>query len=151
MRQLRFAALLAASTMLLVAAVDPHVAIPHRQDGMKTMGRTFKGVIDQLKTSSPDAQAVKLGSAQLAQLAKQVPGWFPAGSGPDTGVKTAVKPAVWTNPGDFHAKAAALASAADALAAGAARSSDPATLMPLVRQVGGACKACHDAYKNPDH
>jgi len=151
MRRLSFAALLAAGTLFLVAAVDPHVAIPKRQDGMKMIGRTFKGINDQLKASTPDAQALKLGSAQLAQLATQVPSWFPAGTGPETGIKTAVKPAVWTNPGDFHAKAVALASATSALAAGAAKSSDPAVLTPLVRQVGGACKACHETYKTPDH
>jgi cytochrome c556 len=151
MRQLSIAALLAAGTLFLVAAVDPHVAIPKRQDGMKQIGRTFKGINDQLKASTPDAQALKLGSAQLAQLAKQVPSWFPAGTGPETGVKTEVKANVWTNPADFHAKAAAFASAADALAAGAAKSGDPAVLTPLVRQVGGACKACHETYKTPDH
>lgn len=151
MRQLSFAALLGAGTLFLVAAVDPHVAIPKRQEGMKMVGRTFKGINDQLKSSTPDAQALKLGSAQLAQLAREVPSWFPAGTGPETGIKTEVKPAVWTNPADFHAKAAALASATSALAAGAANSSDPAVLTPLVRQVGGACKACHETYKTPDH
>jgi cytochrome c556 len=80
-----------------------------------------------------------------------VPSWFPAGSGPDTGVKTAVKAAVWTNPADFHAKAVALASATRALASAAANSSDPAVLTPLAHQVGGACKACHETYKTPDH
>ncbi len=151
MRQLSFASLVAAGAIFLVAAVDPHVAIPKRQDGMKLVGRTFKGINDQLKASTPDAQALKLGSAQLAQLAKQVPSWFPAGSGPDMGVKTEAKADIWAKPADFHAKALALASATDALAAGAARSSDPAVLTPLVQQVGGACKACHIAYKTEDH
>ena len=151
MRQYSLAALLAAGAVLLVAAVDPHVAISKRQDGMKLVGRTFKGINDQLKSSTPDAQALKLGSAQLAQLAKQVPSWFPRGTGPETGVKTAAKADVWTNPADFRAKAAALATTTAALANAAATSSDPAVLTPLVRQVGGACKACHETYKTPDH
>jgi len=151
MRRLSLAALLAAGTVFLVAAVDPHVAIPKRQDGMKTIGRTFKGINDQLKASTPDAQSIKLGAAQLDQLAHQVPSWFPRGSGPETGVKTAVKADVWTNPADFHAKAVALANATHALSAAAAASSDPAVLTPLVRQVGGACKACHETYKTPEH
>jgi len=150
MRSLSFAALLAAGGLVLVAAVDPHVAIPARQMGMKQIGRTFKGINDQLHASAPDAQALKLGSAQLAQLATQVPSWFPAGSGPDQGVKTAAKADIWTNQADFKAKAAALATATRALADGAAHSSDPAVLTPLVHQVGGACKACHDAYKVHD-
>ena len=147
MRSLSFAALLAAGGLFLVAAVDPHVAIPARQMGMKQVGRTFKGINDQLHASAPDAKALADGSAQLANLAKKVPSWFPAGSGPDTGVKTAAKADIWTNQADFKAKAAALATATRALADGAKHSSDPAVLTPLVRQVGGACKACHTTYK----
>lgn len=151
MRQLSVAALLAAGTLFLVAAVDPHVAIPARQAGMKQIGRTFKGISDQLKSSAPDAAQLKAETAQLADLATKVPSWFPAGTGPDTGVKTAVKADVWTHAADFHAKAAALASTTRALAAAAARTGDPAVLNPLAAQVGGACKACHQAYKTPDH
>jgi cytochrome c556 len=151
MRQISFAALLAAGTIFLVAAVDPHAAITRRQDGMKQIGRTFKGINDQLKTSAPDAQALKLGSAQLAQLARQVPSFFPAGSGPGTGIKTEAKADIWARPADFHAKAVALADATHALADAAAKSSDPAVLTPLVHQVGGACKACHETYKTEDH
>lgn len=151
MRRLSLAALLAAGTVFLVAAVDPHVAIPKRQDGMKQIGRTFKGINDQLKASTPDAQSIKLGAAQLDQLAHQVPNWFPKGSGPESGVKTGAKADIWTNAADFHAKAVALANATHALAGAAATSSDPAVLTPLVRQVGGACKACHETYKTPEH
>jgi cytochrome c556 len=150
MRQLSFAALLAAGTLFLVAAVDPHTVIPARQAGMKDVGRTFKGINDQLKSSAPDAKALKDGSAHLADLARQVPSWFPAGTGPEAGIKTAAKADIWTQPADFRAKAVALATATRALADGAARSSDPAVLTPLVREVGGACKACHTTYKTQD-
>ena len=136
---------------LLVAAVDPHTAIPARQMGMKQIGRTFKGINDQLHAASPNAVELKAGTAQLADLAVKVPSWFPAGTGPGTGVKTEVKADVWTHPADFHAKAAALASATHALELAAAKSSDPAVLAPLVHQVGGACKACHETYKMPEH
>jgi cytochrome c556 len=151
MRSFSFAALLAAGAVLLVAAVDPHVAIPKRQDGMKQIGRTFKGINDQLHASAPDADALRLGTAQLADLARQVPSWFPKGTGPDKGVKTAAKPDIWANKADFKAKAVALASATRALADAARTSSDPAVLTPLVRAVGGACKACHETYKTADH
>ncbi|MDB5693799.1 MAG: cytochrome c [Alphaproteobacteria bacterium] len=150
MRQISFAALLAAGAILLAAAVDPHVAIPARQMGMKQVGRTFKGINDQLHAAAPDAKALKEGTEQLDKLAKQVPGWFPAGSGPDSGVKTSAKASIWTEPADFHAKAVALAAATHALAEGAKHSGDPAVLTPLVRQVGGACKACHTTYKTQD-
>jgi cytochrome c556 len=151
MRQYSFAALLAAGAVLLVAAVNPQVDIPKRQAGMKQVGRTFKGINDQLHSGAPDADALRLGAAQLASLARQVPSWFPKGTGPETGVKTEAKADIWTHQADFRAKAAALATATSALADAAKGSSDPAVLTPLVRQVGAACKACHTAYKTEDH
>jgi cytochrome c556 len=151
MRRLSLATLLAAGTVLLVAAVDPHVAIPKRQDTMKQIGRTFKGINDQLHSSAPDAQSLKLGAAQLDQLAHQVPSLFPKGSGPESGIKTGAKADIWIHGADFRAKAVALAAATHALASAAATSSDPAVLTPLVRQVGGACKACHDTYRLSEH
>src|SRR3954462_4322370 len=120
MRRVSIAALAACALALVAAAkVDPNVAIPARQMGMKQVGRTFKGINDQLHASAPDAKALADGSAQLADLAKKVPSWFPAGTGPDTGVKTAAKADIWANPADFKAKAAALAAATRALADGA--------------------------------
>jgi len=152
MRILPVLALAACAVAPVAAAkVDPNVAIPARQMGMKQVGRTFKGINDQLHSGSPDAASVAAGAHQLADLARKVPGWFPAGSGPDTGVKTAAKAEIWAQPADFHAKAVALANATAALDQAAAKSADPAVLQPLVVQVGGACKACHTAYKVADH
>jgi cytochrome c556 len=133
------------------AKVDPNVAIPARQMGMKQVGRTFKGINDQLHSGAPDAAAVAAGAHQLADLARKVPSWFPAGSGPETGVKTSAKADIWAQPADFRAKAKALASATAALDRAAAKSADPTLLQPLVAQVGGACKACHTTYKAPEH
>jgi cytochrome c556 len=151
MRAIHIFALGAAGLFLVAAAVDPKVAIPARQMGMKQIGRTFKGINDQLHSGAPDAAAVKAGTQQLADLAAKVPSWFPRGTGPETGIKTAAKPDVWTKAADFRAKAAALASTTRALAAAAGRGADAATLAPLVTQVGGACKACHTTYKTPEH
>jgi cytochrome c556 len=142
---------LAVSAVALLAAVDPNVAIPARQMGMKQVGRTFKGINDQLHSGSPDSAALAAGAHQLADLARKVPSWFPAGSGPGTGVKTAAKAEIWAQPADFHAKAIALANATAALDRAAAKTADPAVLQPLAVQVGGACKACHTAYKVADH
>jgi cytochrome c556 len=146
-------AVLAACAVAPVAAakVDPNVAIPARQMGMKQIGRTFKGINDQLHSGAPDAAAVAAGAHQLADLSRKVPGLFPAGSGPETGVKTSAKAEIWAQPADFRAKAKALANATAALDRAAAKSADPAVLQPLVAQVGGACKACHTTYKAPEH
>jgi cytochrome c556 len=151
LRIVPIAALGAAACLLLVAAVDPRVAIPARQAGMKQIGRNFKAILDQLNAGTPDAAVLRTSTQQLADLAPKVPGWFPPGTGPESGVKTSVKALVWTQTADFAAKAAALASTTRVLAAAAAQSSDPAVLKPLVMQVGGACKACHTTYKVQEH
>ena len=144
-------ALLSAAAGLLVAAAgaDPKTVIPARQLGMKQIGRAFKGINDQLK-GGHEAAALKADSRQIATLAPKIPSWFPRGTGPNAGVKTAAKGNIWTSRRDFEAKAAALAKASSALAAAAAKNNDPATLRPLVAQVGGACKACHTTYKRQD-
>jgi cytochrome c556 len=141
----------AVSALVLVSAKpDPKVVIPARQAGMKQIGGAFKAIIDQMQSGSPDGMAVRLNAQKIAGLAPRVPAWFPRGTGPEARIKTAAKPDIWAHNADFNAKAAALASAANALAAGAATGSDRAVLGPLVKQLGGACKACHTSYKVQD-
>jgi cytochrome c556 len=118
---------------------------------MKQIGRNFKAIFDQLHAGTPDAAVVRTSAQQLADLASKAPGWFPPGTGPESGLKTSAKADIWVHPADFAAKAAALASSTRALAAAAAQTSDPAVLNPLAMQVGGACKACHTTYKAPEH
>jgi cytochrome c556 len=144
------AATTVAAVVLVSAKPDPKLVIPARQAGMKQIGGAFKAIIDQMQGGSPDGTAVRLNAQKIAGLAPRVPGWFPRGTGPEAGIKTAAKPDIWANNADFNAKAAALASAANALAAGAGTSSDRAVLGPLVKQLGGACKACHTTYKVQD-
>ncbi len=129
------------------AATQPKVMIQARQLGMKQVGQSFKRINDQVRSGSPDAALVKASAGQLATLAAKVPRWFPAGTGPDTGVKTAAKREIWTRAADFRSEAAAFAAATRNLAAAAAKSSDPGVLEPQIRRVGGTCKSCHTAFK----
>jgi cytochrome c556 len=140
------------AALMLVGAtpVDVKRTVEARQAGMKQIGKSFKAISDQARGGTPDAAIVKTNADELARLAAQLPRWFPAGSGPGQGVKTKVKPEVWTKPADFKAKAAALADATTALAEAARNGSDAAALAPHLRAVGGACKACHTDYKAAD-
>lgn len=154
MRSLPLAALAAACVLAggaAAAKLDPAAAIQARQAGMKSIGRNFKAINDQMRGGAPDAAVVAASAHELAGLATKVPSFFPAGTGPDSGVKTAVKPDVWSNAADFRAKAQALAVATRNLDAAAKKGGDMAALQPLVAQVGAACKACHTAYKIQDH
>lgn len=57
-------------------------------------------------------------------------------------------PAIWENPDDFGAKFAALTEAAagspEAVAGG------QESIGPVLQKLGGACKACHDDYRQAD-
>src|SRR4051812_22775444 len=84
-----------AATSVAAAKVDPAAAIQTRQAGMKAIGKGFKAINDQMRGGAPDAKAVAAAAHDLAGLAPRVPSWFPAGSGPESGLKTAAKPDVW--------------------------------------------------------
>lgn len=154
MRPTRLALLAAAAlaaTSVAAAKVDPAVAIQSRQLGMKQIGRDFKAINDQLRSGSADPKAIAAAAHDLAGLAPKIPSWFPAGTGQETGLKTAAKADIWAHNGDFRAKAKALALAAHNLDAAARKGGDASALQPLAGQVGGACKACHTTYKVSEH
>lgn len=149
MRQAGIILLVSAGFMLVsaAAALDPKVVIPARQLGMKQVGQNFKAINDQVRSGSPDAAVVRASARQLSGLAAKVPSWFPAGTGPNTGIKTAAKTEIWTRAANFKSEAAAFKAATHSLAAAANKSSDPAVLEPQIRRVGGTCKSCHTAFK----
>jgi cytochrome c556 len=84
---------------------------------------------------------------QIDQLATRIPSWFPAGSGPEAGVKTKAKPEIWTRPADFQAAAAGLASEAHRFDAVAA-SGDVNAVRAEFPALGKACKTCHDQFRD---
>jgi cytochrome c556 len=132
-----------------VAAADMSGVIHDRQAHYKQIGKAGKGIYDQLNSAAPDVAAIQAYAKTIDQLAPQIPSWFPAGSGPEAGVKTAAKPDIWTHPADFKAAAAGLASEAhkfDAVAAGGDLSAIRAEYNPL----GKACKTCHDQFRKKD-
>ncbi|MFM6931002.1 MAG: c-type cytochrome [Novosphingobium sp.] len=121
-----------------------------RHENFEGLGNAFKTIGDEMKAQAPDAQKVRAAAATVAAKAKDMPGWFPAGSGPDAGLKTDAKSEVWTKPDEFRAAMTAfqdssvkLLAAADGFAAG-----QPVVgLQEAVKQAGGTCKKCHDGFK----
>jgi cytochrome c556 len=116
-----------------------------RHDGMEQFGKDTKTLGRELKSSSPDLSVVRASAADIASLSKKMPGWFPAGTGPDVG-KTRAKPDIWQNARDFSSKLRNFQVAARAFDA-AARSGDVNAIKARGDDLGGACKACHDKYR----
>ena len=117
-----------------------------RQQGLKSLGAAFKVIRDELKGDSPDATKIRTASADITQAAAAIEGWFPAGTGPDSGVKTDAKPEVWTDPAGF-------ASARDAFVregkkwAQLGNSTDASAWKEGTVSLGQSCKGCHDKYR----
>jgi cytochrome c556 len=116
-----------------------------RHENYEKIGDAMKGISRELKGDSPDLGKVRAGAATIAQLAPQVPTWFPAGTGPDVG-KTEARAEIWQKPEDFAAKAKAFQHAAAAFDA-AAKGSDLAAIRSAQADLGKSCKGCHDLYR----
>lgn len=140
----------AASTALTAAApVSPAEAIKLRQANYKKLGAGFKAIKDELAKGSPDKAVIKKNADEVAALAQRVNTWFPAGSGPEAGVKTAAKREIWTNSAEFRKDADALGAASLKLAK-AADAGDLAGVQAEFKATGGTCGACHKAFKEKD-
>ena len=143
------AAALAAS-VLLVAAVyadDLTSTVAARQAGMKGMGGKLKAIKAFADTGEGQADAAE-GAAVLVQTSKQIPGWFPAGSGLDSfDGKTAAKPDIWTDNAKFQAIAATFQADAAALQKAVASGDKAATATAFDAMGREGCGACHGAFR----
>ena len=120
-----------------------------RHENYERIGDAMKVITRELKAESPDLAQVRQNAATVAQLAPQVPGWFPAGTGPDVG-KTEARAEIWQKPEDFAAKARGFNEAAQAFNT-AAQGNDVAAIRAAHANLGKSCKACHDLYREEDH
>jgi cytochrome c556 len=121
-------------------------AVLARQAHYKELNAAFRGLNEQLKSETPDKAAIGVGAAKMKALAADLPSWFPKGSGPEAGAKTAAKAEVWTDAEGFAAAATKL-QAETAKLAEVAASGDMDAVKAQVRATTGACKICHDKYR----
>ncbi|MEJ1991640.1 MAG: cytochrome c [Maritimibacter sp.] len=96
-----------------------------------------------------DAEMAQAAADNLALLSKlNAASMWPAGSDADHAEGSNALPALWENFPDVGAKAKALSDATDAMAAAAG--TDLASLQAAMGPLGGACAACHKAYRAPN-
>ena len=149
----RFALLAPIACLLLAACGGPRTpgetAAHDRHEKFEAIGKAFKTLGDELKKDAPDLAKVKESASAINGYAPQVKDWFPAGSGPHDGVKTEALEAIWRDTDAFGQAAAKLTDAAVALNA-AAQSGDLAAVRGAVPPLGGACKGCHDRFREKD-
>ena len=139
-------ALVLGAVPLLAADAD---IVKSRIAGYREIGAAFKAINDQLRSGTPQPYLLQVSAREIANGTREQYRWFPAGSGPKPGVKTRAKPAIWAQPVKFKALQDNFAAKAGALAV-ATKGGDAARIAAAVRELGGACKACHDVYREEE-
>jgi cytochrome c556 len=117
-----------------------------RQQGLKALGAAFKVIRDELKADAPDAAKIRKASADITQAAGAIDKWFPAETGPDSGVKTDAKPEVWTDSAGFATAREAFVREANKWAQ-LGNSTDASAWKEGAASLGQSCKGCHDKYR----
>lgn len=134
---------------LLAASPDPAAVqkiVDARVAHYKEIGKANKAIHDELGQSQPNLRSVQVNARAIEALARQIPTWFPHGSGQQAGVKTEALPIIWQQVPIFKQRAAGLAGAAHQLDA-AAGGGDVAAANAAAHNVSLACKACHDTFR----
>ena len=138
-----------AGEAMVEGGMTAKAVIEARQQSLKSLGGAFKAINDQLKADAPDVAVISEAADKVAMLATDMPNWFPAGTGPDTGVKTDALPTIWSDPDGFAEARANFATAATNLLT-AAEGGDVAMIAEAFKATGGACQTCHKSYRKDD-
>lgn len=120
--------------------------IEARQHNLKDMGGAFKTINDQLKTDAPQLAEIRLAATEINGHAQGLGDWFPATTGPESGVKTEAKAEIWSDNATFVAAAQKLKDEAAKLVEVTA-GEDVAAIKAQAGATGGACKGCHDKFR----
>lgn len=124
-------------------------AADERHENFEAIGDAMKVIADELKASAPDVAKIQTAAATINGFAPKVESWFPAGSGPDDGIKTDALQTVWTKPEEFKAATAKFVEEAakfDVLA----KAGDLAAIGGGMQGLGGSCKGCHDKFREAE-
>ena len=124
-------------------------AVLARQAHYKDLNKAMGALNAELRKDAPDKAAVTADASAINALAQALPGWFPKGSGPEAGVKTAAKAEIWTDAAGFAVAAGKLADETAKLQQ-AATAGDLDAIKTQARATAGACKTCHDTYRAAD-
>ena len=117
-----------------------------RHDNYEDIGKNMKALQDNMKAATPDMAAVIAAATKIKDYAGQMGTWFPAGTGPDSGIKTEAKANIWTDRATFDAAVVKLQEESTKLAA----VTDAAGFKAQFPVTGGACKNCHDTFREEE-
>ena len=134
-------AALAASQPLAVQTV-----IETRKTGLKKMGAAMKAMSTQLKSGAPDSTVMTTAAQAISTGAQLQPEWFPAGSGPESGVETDALAHIWKDRAKFDSLTNQLIAESKKLTT-VIGGNDTAAIGAQMKVVGEVCGACHRSFR----
>ncbi|HUQ09245.1 MAG TPA: cytochrome c [Steroidobacteraceae bacterium] len=140
-------ALVASAVSVAAYAATPVEIQKERHEHFEALGDAFKAVRDNTK-GSPDFAALDKAVVVIEKASKDMGNWFPQGTGPEAG-KTRALPEVWSKSADFSAAQKQFAEKVPALSA-AVKAKDADAVGKAFKDVGGACKNCHETFRAPE-
>ena len=154
MKSIFYAAAFVAATAgaaQVIAAASPAItgAINARKTNYKEIGGAFKAVRDEIGSGSPDFRAIRPMTRDIVARSASQLRLFPRGSGPESGLRTRAKPAIWANLPAFARAQNEMVAAARALDA-AAQAGNAAQLQAAHTALGRTCRTCHDQYREEE-
>lgn len=119
-----------------------------RHQHYEELGDAFKSVRDNSRADPPDWAALEKAANVVLAASVDQQRWFPKGTGSESG-KTRALPEVWSKPDEFTAAQKMFSDRAPNLLA-AVKAKDGAALQAAFKELGGACKNCHDTFRAPE-
>lgn len=114
-----------------------------RHDNYEMLGANMKVLQDNFRSETPDMAAAGAAAVNVKAFADAMGDWFPAGTGPDSGIESEAKANIWSDRAGFDAAHARMKDEAGKLAA----VSDAAGFKAQFPATGLACKNCHDTFR----
>jgi cytochrome c556 len=143
------AALLCVSAFAAAPPTAPADLLKARHDHYVDLGASFKTVRDNVNAGDKaDFAAVQKAADEIHKASQNQQQWFPKGTGPEAG-KTRAVPEIWVKPAEFTAAIKMFEERAPKLLA-AVQTKDIKQVQSAFREVGGACKNCHDTFRSPE-
>ncbi len=114
-----------------------------RHENYEMLGKNMKVLQDNFKSETPDMAAATAAAVNVKAFADAMGAWFPAGTGPDSGIESEAKANLWTDRATFDAALTKLQAESVKLVA----ATDAAAFKAQFPPTGGSCKNCHDTFR----
>ncbi len=124
-------------------ATDIAAFMHARHENYEMLGANMKVLQDNFRSETPDMAAASAAAVNVKAFADAMGAWFPAGTGPDSGIESEAKANIWTDRTTFDAAVTRLQGEAGKLAA----ASDATAFKAQFPATGGSCKNCHDQFR----